>query len=147
MPFLFFYVTLDRNGEKKKKRKKKWRIKNQTKNHELSQSSIWFPSPCLQQFLSSSELLTRASCRKDWKKISAESSFMSTRRPNRSRDWTELTKLSSCTAEASCCWKLHFRFRPDFIWLWVDFIRPRRANFYITDALKPWELIRPRVRF
>ena len=31
-------------------------------------------------------LLTRASCRKDWKRISAESSVMTPRRPNRSRD-------------------------------------------------------------
>ena len=34
------------------------------------------------------ELLTIASCRKDWKRISAESSLMSHRRPNRLRDWT-----------------------------------------------------------
>ena len=32
------------------------------------------------------ELLTRASCRKDWKRISAESSLVFPRRPNRSRD-------------------------------------------------------------
>ena len=31
------------------------------------------------------ELLTRAFCRKDWKRISAESSLMSLRRPSRSR--------------------------------------------------------------
>ena len=31
------------------------------------------------------ELLTRASCRKDWSRISAKSSLMSHRRPNRSR--------------------------------------------------------------
>ena len=36
------------------------------------------------------ESLTVASCRKDWKRISTESSVMFTRRPNRSRDWTEL---------------------------------------------------------
>ena len=36
-----------------------------------------------------SELLTGASCRKDWKRICAESSFMSPKWPNRSRDWTE----------------------------------------------------------
>ena len=34
------------------------------------------------------ELLTRDFCRKDWRMISAESSLMSPRRPNRSRDWT-----------------------------------------------------------
>ena len=38
------------------------------------------------------ELLTRASRRKDWKIISAESSLMSPWRPNRSRDWTELNR-------------------------------------------------------
>ena len=32
------------------------------------------------------ELFTRASCRKGWKRISAEPSLMSPRRPNRSRD-------------------------------------------------------------
>ena len=36
------------------------------------------------------ELLARASCRKDWKMTSAELSLVSPRRPNRSRDWTEL---------------------------------------------------------
>ena len=37
------------------------------------------------------ELLTGASCRKDWKRISAELSVMSPQQPNRSRDWTELS--------------------------------------------------------
>ena len=37
------------------------------------------------------ELLTRASCRKDWKRISAESSLVSPRRPARSKDRTELS--------------------------------------------------------
>ena len=36
------------------------------------------------------ELLTKPSCIKDWKRISAESSLMSPRQPNRSRDRTEL---------------------------------------------------------
>ena len=36
------------------------------------------------------ELLTRASCRKDRKRISAESSLMFPRRLKRSRDWTTL---------------------------------------------------------
>ena len=39
------------------------------------------------------ELLTTASCRKDWKRISAESPLVSPRRPNRPRDWTELNRL------------------------------------------------------
>ena len=39
------------------------------------------------------ELFTRASCRKDWKRILAESSQMSFRRPKRSRNWIELTEL------------------------------------------------------
>ena len=40
--------------------------------------------------LSMPELLTRSSCRKDWKRISAESFPMSPRRPTHSRDWTEM---------------------------------------------------------
>ena len=44
-----------------------------------------------------SELLTMTSCREDWKTISAESSFMPQRQPNRSRDWTELTWFSGET--------------------------------------------------
>ena len=38
------------------------------------------------------ELLTRASCRKFWKRISAESSLMFTRRANGAKDWTELNR-------------------------------------------------------
>ena len=38
------------------------------------------------------KLLTRASCGKDWKRISAESSLMSPWHPNQSREWTELNK-------------------------------------------------------
>ena len=36
------------------------------------------------------ELLTRTSCRKDWKKIWTDSSLMSPWQPSRSREWTEL---------------------------------------------------------
>ena len=36
------------------------------------------------------ELLTRAFCREDWKRLFAESSFMSPRGPSQSKDWTEL---------------------------------------------------------
>ena len=42
------------------------------------------------------ELFTRAFCRKDWKRISAESSLRSPRRPNRSRDWIELNCPKFC---------------------------------------------------
>ena len=41
-------------------------------------------------FLLMPQLLTRASCKKDWKRISDESSLMVLRQPNQSRDWTEL---------------------------------------------------------
>ena len=40
------------------------------------------------------ELLTRASCINDLKRLSAESSIMSSRRPNRSRNLTELFLLA-----------------------------------------------------
>ena len=39
------------------------------------------------------ELLTKASCRKDWQRISAESSIMSPQQPNQSRDWIELSQV------------------------------------------------------
>ena len=45
--------------------------------------------------LHTQELLTRASRWKDWKRISAESSLMSPRRPNRSWDCTELNWTKS----------------------------------------------------
>ena len=48
---------------------------------------------------------TRAFSRKDWKRISAESFFMSPRWPSRPRDWTEL----NCGTTASACWPLRHR--------------------------------------
>ena len=39
------------------------------------------------------ELLIRASFRKDWKRISFQSSLMSPRWPNQSKDWTELNPI------------------------------------------------------
>ena len=44
---------------------------------------------------SSTELLTMSSCRKDWKKISAESFLTSPWQPIQSRDWTELKWFST----------------------------------------------------
>ena len=41
-------------------------------------------------FLPMPELLTMASCRKGWKRISAESSLMSLWQPSQLRNWTEL---------------------------------------------------------
>ena len=38
-------------------------------------------------------LLTKASCRKEWKRISAKSSVMSPQRSSQSRDWTDWTEL------------------------------------------------------
>ena len=37
-----------------------------------------------------SELLTKAPCRQDWKRISAKSSTVSSQWPNQSRDWSEM---------------------------------------------------------
>ena len=42
------------------------------------------------------ELLTRASCRKGWKRIYAESSLISPEQPNLSKDWTELKWREKC---------------------------------------------------
>ena len=55
-------------------------------------------------FLPMPELLTRASCWKDWRRVSAELSLMFPRWPNRSRDLTELnyhywTELSLITID------------------------------------------------
>ena len=45
------------------------------------------------------ELLTKASCRTDWKRISAKSSLMSPWWPNQSRDWTELNWTAYSTLD------------------------------------------------
>ena len=57
-------------GGRRRARQRKCRIDNVKE---------WTPIPM-------QELLTRASCRKDWKRVSAESSLMSLRRPSRSRN-------------------------------------------------------------
>ena len=50
------------------------------------QRKCWMDNIKEWTYLPLPELLTMASCRKDWKRISAESSLKSPRRPNRSRD-------------------------------------------------------------
>ena len=69
------------------------------------------------------EPLTRASCGKDWKRISAESSAISPRWPSWSRVWTELKSLSfgwwlvGCLILRLCrvVW-----FGPDGCFVWTD---------------------------
>ena len=54
------------------------------------------------------ELLTRASCRRDWRRISAESSLVSPWWPSQSRDWTELNwtgEVVSWALETPFQWK------------------------------------------
>ena len=58
--------------------------------HRARQRKCWIDNINDWKSLPMLELLTMASCRKDWKKISVESSLMYPRRPSRSRDWTEL---------------------------------------------------------
>ena len=53
------------------------------------QRKCWMDNIKQWAFLPMPDLLTRASCIKYWRRISAESSLISPRRPNRSRDWTE----------------------------------------------------------
>ena len=48
------------------------------------------------------ESLTSAFCRKDWKRISAESSVVFPRRPSQSRDWTEVTVFSLRLCDVYC---------------------------------------------
>ena len=49
------------------------------------QRKCWMDDTTEWTFLPMAELLTRASCRKDWKRVSAESSLMSPRRPKQSK--------------------------------------------------------------
>ena len=48
------------------------------------------------------ELLTRVSCKKDWKRISGESSLLSHRRPNWYRDGTELNYVAVIHVRLCC---------------------------------------------
>ena len=54
------------------------------------QRKCWMDNIKEWTYLPMPKLLTRTSCRKDWKRISAESSIISRWRPDRSRDWTAL---------------------------------------------------------
>ena len=54
------------------------------------QRKCWMDNSTEWTLLPMAELLTVASCRKDWKRISAESSFMSPWWRNCSWDWTEM---------------------------------------------------------
>ena len=58
--------------------------------HRGRQRKCWMDNIKEWTSLPMSELIIRAFCRKDWKRISSESSIMSPRRPNRSRNLTEL---------------------------------------------------------
>ena len=60
------------------------------------------------------ELLTRTFCRKDWKRISAESSLLCPQRPSQSRDWTELNWVSCSTGV----------FMTPHTWLWPSSCLP-----------------------
>ena len=65
------------------------------------------------------ELLTMASCRRVWKRISAQSFVMSTRRHNWSRDWSELN------------WTVETRNRPATITV-------RRSHSFIISNQPQW---------
>ena len=54
------------------------------------QKGCWMDNIKEWTFLPMPDLLTRASCRQDWKRIAAESSLMSPWWPKWSRDWTEM---------------------------------------------------------
>ena len=69
-------------------------------------------------FLSMQELLTRASCGKGWNRISAKSSFMSPRRPDRSRTWTELNCVEKAKSSFNTSW------RPNVMCLFVQNMPP-----------------------
>ena len=58
--------------------------------HRGQQRKCWMDSIKEWTSLPMPELLTRASCKKDWKRISTKSFLMSVWWPDLSRDWTEL---------------------------------------------------------
>ena len=64
--------------------------------HHCRQRKCWVDNIKECTSLPMPELLTRASCRKDWERISAESTLMSPRWPNLSRDWTPIVRESNC---------------------------------------------------
>ena len=99
----------------------------------------------------------RASWRKDWRRISAELSFMSPRRSSRSRDWTELnwTLLRGYRCAPSsvtfilfqshrCVKSVHcklcfFRFlsRVNTVWLIPTYIKKSMHNMlFVTDMFQ-----------
>ena len=54
------------------------------------QRKCWMDNTKEWTYLPMPELLTRTSCRKDWKRIAGESSLLFPQWPNWSREWTEL---------------------------------------------------------
>ena len=65
-------------------------LRQPLQNHPSGQRKCWMDNIKEWTSLTMPELPTTVSCRKDLKRISAELSVMSSRRPNRSWDWTEL---------------------------------------------------------
>ena len=72
--------------------------------NQIRKRLTWFPTLCFNRNhrhitewmpLPKPELLTMASCRKDQKRISAESSVISPRQPSQPGDWTELHRAFS----------------------------------------------------
>ena len=100
------------NGLRIKRRKLAW-IRRVTHHDSLSktilqgtleggrrrgrQRKCWMDNINERTSLPMPELHTRASCRKDWNRVSAESSLMSSLRTSRSRDCAELTLSTQLT--------------------------------------------------
>ena len=109
-----------------------------------------------QNYLPIPEPLTRASCRKDWKVISAESSLMSLQLPNRSRNWTELTHgFCEQSKYLACCIKgkhtsYWCRWHDGILWCSVvnlfsffKFIYFFNFFFYRIWTVRLWTALRP----
>ena len=96
--------------------------------HQGQQRECWMDNIKELTWLPVPELLTRASCRKDWKRISAELSLLPSRWPNQSRDWTVLE--IHCVGSI----QLYYCFNTDKInWcaenkIWLEYFFCRRWN-------------------
>ena len=67
--------------------------------HLSQQKKCWMDNIKEWNSLPMPELLTRASCRKDWKRIPGDRSLVSPQQHNLPKDWTE---LSACSAPCKC---------------------------------------------
>ena len=110
------------------------------------QRKCWIDNVKEWTFLPIPELLMMAFRRKDWKGISAESSLSSPRRPNRSRDWTELDWTEGhrrppvvIPAVACADWKIRVPLCRDFGTLKGSLFKAWREPEYCFACFIRWQ--------